>query len=72
VEGIGALNRELVGSHGVELGIRVGIHTGLVVAGEMGGGETREADAIVGETPNIAARLEGLAAPNTVVMSAAT
>jgi class 3 adenylate cyclase len=72
VEGIGALNRELVGSHGVELGIRVGIHTGLVVAGEMGGGETRDADAIVGETPNIAARLEGLATPNTVVMSAAT
>ena len=72
VEGIGALNRQLVGSHGVELGIRVGIHTGLVVAGEMGGGETREADAIVGETPNIAARLEGLATPNTVVMSAAT
>jgi class 3 adenylate cyclase len=72
VEGLGALNRRLVQSHRVELGGRVGIHTGLVVVGEMGGGETKEAGAIVGETPNIAARLERLAVPNTVVMSDAT
>jgi class 3 adenylate cyclase/predicted ATPase len=52
--------------------VRIGIHTGLVVAGEMGGGDTREPLAIVGETPNIAARLQELAAPNRVVLSAAT
>jgi TOMM system kinase/cyclase fusion protein len=54
------------------LQIRIGIHTGLVVAGEMGGGDTREPLAIVGETPNIAARLQELAAPNSVALSAAT
>src|SRR5713101_3396283 len=54
------------------LQVRLGIHTGLVVAGEMGGGDTREPLAIVGETPNIAARLQELAAPNSVVLSAAT
>src|SRR5262249_8891562 len=54
------------------LQVRVGIHTGLVVAGEMGSGEYREQLAIVGETPNIAARLQALAEPNTVIVSAAT
>jgi class 3 adenylate cyclase/tetratricopeptide (TPR) repeat protein len=54
------------------LQIRIGIHTGLVVAGEMGGGDTREPLAIVGETPNIAARLQELAAPNSVALSDAT
>src|SRR5712692_252019 len=38
----------------------------------MGGGDTREPLAIVGETPNIAARIQGLAEPDTVVISAAT
>ena len=72
VEGLAALNRSHAGGNGVELSVRVGIHTGLVVVGEMGGGATREADAIVGETPNVAARLEGLAEPNSVAISAAT
>lgn len=54
------------------LQVRIGIHTGLVVAGEMGGGNRREPMAIVGETPNIAARLQGLAEPNTVLISGAT
>ncbi len=50
---------------------RVGIHTGAVVVGEMGGGEKREVLAL-GDTPNIAARLEGFALPGTVVISDAT
>src|SRR5262249_54309665 len=54
------------------LQVRIGIHTGLVVAGEMGGGEEPEPVAIVGETPNIAARLQETAAPNSVVISAPT
>ncbi len=54
------------------LQVRIGIHTGLVVVGEMGAGEVREKMAIVGETPNIAARLEGLADTNTVVISRAS
>jgi class 3 adenylate cyclase len=54
------------------LHVRVGIHTGLVVAGEMGSGEYREARAIVGETPNIAARLQERAGPDSVVISPTT
>jgi class 3 adenylate cyclase len=56
----------------VDVAVRVGIHTGLVVAGEVGGADTRAADAIVGETPNIAARVQGMAKPNTVFVSEAT
>ena len=54
------------------LQVRIGIHTGLVVVGDMGGGGYRDPLAIVGETPNIAARLQGLAEPNMVAISAAT
>jgi class 3 adenylate cyclase/predicted ATPase len=54
------------------LQVRVGIHTGLVVVGEMGAGEVREKTAVVGETPNIAARLQELAEPNSVVVSSTT
>jgi class 3 adenylate cyclase len=54
------------------LHIRVGIHTGLVVAGEMGSGEYREHLAIVGETPNVAARLQEQAPPDCVVISSTT
>ena len=51
--------------------MRLGIHTGLVVVGAMGTRGRQEALA-VGDTPNIAARLQGLAAPDTVVISDAT
>ena len=53
------------------LQVRIGIHTGLVVVGEIGSGAKRELLAM-GETPNIAARVQGEAEPNTVAMSAAT
>src|SRR5713101_3828282 len=53
------------------LQVRIGIHTGPVVVGEMGGGERREQLAL-GDTPHIAARLQGLAAPDSVVISSAT
>ncbi|MGE0826788.1 MAG: adenylate/guanylate cyclase domain-containing protein [Candidatus Binatia bacterium] len=53
------------------LAVRIGIHTGLVVIGEIGSSEKRELLAL-GETPNIAARIQGLADPNTVIVSAAT
>jgi class 3 adenylate cyclase/predicted ATPase len=51
--------------------VRIGIHTGLVVIGEIGSSEKREILAM-GETPNIAARLQGLAEPDTVVISGVT
>jgi len=51
---------------------RVGIATGVVVVGELiGSGEAQERG-IVGETPNFAARLQGIAEPNTVVMADGT
>src|SRR5262249_47275134 len=53
------------------LQVRIGIHTGLVVVGDIGDGGKREQLAL-GDTPNIAARPQGLAEPNTVVVSAAT
>ena len=53
------------------LQVRIGIHTGLVVIGEIGSSEKREILAL-GETPNLAARVQGVAAPDTVVMSAVT
>ena len=56
------------GSHQV----RIGIATGLVVVGELvGTGEAQERN-VVGETPNLAARLQSAAAPNTVIIAAST
>ena len=71
VEALGQLNTHLARERGVHLAVRLGIHTGLVVVGEIGGGAKHEQLAL-GETPNLAARLQGLAVPNTVVISAAT
>jgi class 3 adenylate cyclase len=51
---------------------RVGIHTGLVVVGETGQGDASVPKAAVGETPNIAARLQALAEPSSVVVSELT
>jgi tetratricopeptide (TPR) repeat protein len=70
IEAMGALAIRLEQQHGIRLTIRIGIHTGPVVVGEMGAGGRHEQLAL-GETPNIAARLESLAAPNTMVISAA-
>jgi class 3 adenylate cyclase/predicted ATPase len=54
------------------LSVRIGIATGLVVVGELiGEGAARE-ESVVGETPNLAARLQGLAEPGGVVISQAT
>ena len=56
----------------VSLQTRVGIATGLVVVGDLiGSGEAQERG-IVGETPNLAARLQGVAEPNTVVIAERT
>ena len=57
---------------GASLQTRVGIATGLVVVGDLiGSGEAQERG-IVGETPNLAARLQGIAEPNTVVIADST
>jgi class 3 adenylate cyclase len=48
---------------------RVGIATGLVVVGDLIGSGASQEQAIVGETPNLAARLQGVAEPNSVVIA---
>jgi class 3 adenylate cyclase/predicted ATPase len=51
---------------------RVGIATGLVVVGDLIGSGSSQEQAIVGETPNLAARLQGVAEPNSVVIAEST
>jgi class 3 adenylate cyclase len=51
---------------------RVGIATGLVVVGDLIGSGASQEQAIVGETPNLAARLQGIAEPNAVVIAEGT
>jgi class 3 adenylate cyclase len=51
---------------------RVGIATGLVVVGDLIGSGASQEQAIVGETPNVAARLQGVAEPNSVVIADGT
>ncbi|MDR4484850.1 MAG: adenylate/guanylate cyclase domain-containing protein [Nitrospirales bacterium] len=55
----------------VELSLRVGIHTGLVVVGEMGRSGWLQTVAL-GETLNVASRIQSLTDPNTIVISEAT
>ena len=57
---------------GESLAARAGIATGRVVIGDMIGAAGRERGAVAGETPNLAARLQGLARPGEVVIDAAT
>ncbi len=71
VEAMAALNARLAQRYRVQLAVRIGIHTGVVVVGEMGGG-SRQEQLAMGDTPNVAARLQGLAAPDTVVTSPTT
>jgi class 3 adenylate cyclase len=68
---LAALQARLATDKGIRLAVRLGIHTGLVVVGAVGAGGRQEQLAL-GDTPNVAARLQGLAALDTVVMSDAT
>ena len=65
------LNVRLNERFGVELALRIGVHTGLVVIGDVGAGERHEALAL-GNTPNVAARLEAAAQPDTIYVSELT
>lgn len=56
----------------IELKVRVGIATGLVVAGDIVGEGTSQERAVLGEAPNLAARLQAIAEPNQVVIAEST
>ena len=65
---------EAIGKLGIQepLRVRIGVATGLVVVGDLvGAGEAQERG-VVGETPNLAARLQGIAEPNTIVIAEGT
>src|SRR5208337_2951122 len=65
VAGLRTLARE-------KLAVRIGIATGLVVVGDLVGQGSAQEQAVVGDTPNLAARLQGIAEPGGVVVSAST
>ena len=70
VHGIKKLNKKLQEEKGIRLSIRIGIHTGLVVIGEIGSDDKRSL--ALGTTPNVAARIQDLANSDTVTISDAT
>ena len=70
IRAIAKLNHRLQQEINITLSIRLGIHTGLVVVGEISDGDKRSM--ALGETPNIAARLQGLASPDTIIISSVT
>jgi class 3 adenylate cyclase/predicted ATPase len=66
-----AISPRLLREHGVRLSVRIGIHTGPVVVGTVGGSAPRETLAL-GHTVNVAARLQEIAEPETLVISSDT
>jgi class 3 adenylate cyclase len=68
VAAVGGLDMPAIGG----LRVRIGIATGLVVVGDLIGEGASQEQAVVGETPNLAARLQALAAPGSVVIAPAT
>ncbi|WP_163701047.1 adenylate/guanylate cyclase domain-containing protein [Mycolicibacterium agri] len=71
VKAVAQLNTGLKRRYDVELSVRLGCHTGFVVVGEVVGEERHELMAM-GDTPNIAARLQSVAPPNTLVIGEPT
>jgi class 3 adenylate cyclase len=72
VDAMAELNAAFPRPPGVELAVRIGIATGPVIVGDQIGEGTASETAVVGETPNLAARLQALARLNQIVVSAAT
>lgn len=71
LDALAQVNDSLQREHGIRPAIRIGVHTGEVVIGEVGGGATRGMIAL-GDVPHLAARARGAAAPDTLVITAAT
>ncbi|MYC75862.1 AAA family ATPase [Candidatus Poribacteria bacterium] len=72
VAALETLNPYLQTSFGVEISVRLSIDTGLVVVWHISAEESPEAIDIVGKTPNIAARMQALATPNSIVIGDTT
>ncbi len=65
-----AATQQITTPDGTALASRVGVASGIVVVGDLTGGTARQEAAVIGETPNLAARLQGLAKPNQLVVPA--
>jgi class 3 adenylate cyclase len=72
VDAMAELNAAVPRPPGIELAVRIGIATGPVIVGDQIGEGTASETAVVGRTPNLAARLQTLAQPNQIVISSAT
>jgi class 3 adenylate cyclase/predicted ATPase len=68
LDSLQGLNSHFAATRGIDLAVRIAMHTGAVVVGRGGGADVD----VFGDTPNLAARLQEVAAPDTVVISAAT
>ena len=71
---LAALNARLEDLYDVSIQVRIGVHSGVVIAEELGGGagQTRSQLDVSGEMPHIASRLESIAPPGSIVISDAT
>ena len=72
IEAMAAIRERCLRETGVRVNVRVGIHTGLVVIGDMNNDNQLEEYAIVGNAPNLAARIQAAAEPNTLIVSSDT
>ena len=72
VEAMAELNPGLGRAKEVDIAVRIGIATGLVVVGEIVGEGLAQERTVIGEAPNVAARLQGLAGRNDIVVGALT
>jgi class 3 adenylate cyclase/tetratricopeptide (TPR) repeat protein len=72
VDSMEGLSHRMRQDHGVEIAVRIGISTGMVMVGELIGEGMAQERTVVGEAPNIAARLQGLAARNGIVIGSLT
>src|SRR6185437_14902873 len=72
LEVVKALPRDVIPHQEFEISARIGIATGPVIVGELMGQDTAKERSVFGETPNLAARLQALAAPNQLIVDSAT
>ena len=72
IDSVTGLSAAVSDGQDIELAVRVGISTGPVVVGDLIGEGASQESAVVGETPNLAARLQGAATKNTVVIGPRT
>jgi class 3 adenylate cyclase/tetratricopeptide (TPR) repeat protein len=72
VKAVQALRAVLAPEYGIELAVRVGIATGPTVVGDLVGEGASQESIVVGETPNLAARLQELAGPNEIILAPGT